>query len=82
MGASGVSAEKLDHTELTFGKYRGRTPDWVSERDPSYIVWMYEKFKHPVCSELLYKACQLDLSEARAEAAVDERMGRYGNDDF
>ena len=35
----------LDHTPLTFGRYRGQTPDEVSEHDPSYVVWMYNNIK-------------------------------------
>lgn len=53
------SAElKLDKTPLNFGKYRGLTPDEVSEVDPSYIVWMYEKYSPKRCSNFLYTACQ------------------------
>ena len=52
---------KLDKTPLTFGKYRGKTPDEISEIDPSYIVWMCKSIKdRPTCSEFLYECCLYD----------------------
>ena len=39
--------EDLDHTPLTFGKYKGQTPDEISEHDPSYIVWLYNNISPP-----------------------------------
>ena len=51
----------LDKTLLTFGKYRGMTPDEVSEHDPSYVVWMYETIKPKKCSSFLYECCMHDL---------------------
>lgn len=57
-------AESLDHTALTFGKYRGATPDQVAAIDPGWLVWAYENIKDkPVCSKLLYDACQEDEAE-------------------
>lgn len=49
---------KLDKTPLPFGKYRGMTPDEISEEDPSYIVWMYETIKPKRCSRFLYSVCK------------------------
>ena len=55
---------KLDKTPLNFGKHRGKTPDEISEIDPSYIVWMYEKIKNrPTCSHFLYECCLCELDE-------------------
>ncbi len=52
---------KLDKTPLTFGKYRGKTPDEISEIDPSYIVWMCKSIKdRPTCSQFLYECCLYD----------------------
>ncbi len=51
----------IDETPLIFGKYRGRTPDWISERDPSYIIWMWEEFDNPPCSRALYRWCCADI---------------------
>lgn len=56
--------EKLDHTPITFGKYRGKTPSEIADADPGYIIWCYEAWaqggRKPPCSKLLYKACQAD----------------------
>ena len=48
----------LDHTPLTFGKYKGQTPDEISEHDPSYVVWLYNNIKPHKCSEWLKKVCE------------------------
>lgn len=51
-------AEQLDHTPLTFGKYKGKTPDQVSNYDPNYLVWLYDTVTDkPTCSKLLRDAC-------------------------
>ena len=57
----------LDKTLLTFGKYRGMTPDEVSEYDPSYVVWMYETIKPKRCSYFLYECCLRDLKPDEEE---------------
>ena len=57
----------LDKTPLTFGKYRGMTPDEVSEHDPSYVVWMYETIKPKKCSSFLYESCMRDLKPDEEE---------------
>ena len=51
----------LDHTPLTFGKYKGQTPDEISEHDPSYIVWMYNTVRPHKCSKWLKEACEYDV---------------------
>lgn len=52
----------LDHTPLTFGRYRGQTPDEVSEHDPKYLVWMYDTVKNrPTCSKTLRDNCENDV---------------------
>lgn len=56
--SSGKSPEELDHTPLTFGKYRGMTPSELGEVDPQYVCWMFETVKDKnTCSALLYKDC-------------------------
>ena len=62
-----MTADELDHTPLTFGKYGptcpggALTPDQVSQKDPNWLVWAYENVKDkPVCSKLLYLACLED----------------------
>ena len=57
----------LDKTPLTFGKYKGMTPDEVSEQDPSYVVWMYETIKPKKCSSFLYESCMRDLKPDEEE---------------
>jgi len=47
----------IDDTPLKFGKHAGLTPNEVAEKDPSYIVWMYDEFDEPPCSEDLYEEC-------------------------
>jgi hypothetical protein len=48
--------EMLDFTPLTFGKYRGKTPEYVAENDPGYLRWMYETVTDKAtCSYALYR---------------------------
>jgi hypothetical protein len=65
----------LDHTPLKFGKHAGKTPDQISEIDPSYIVWMWNEWKAsgkpPPCSKLLYVACENERNERDAERDFD-----------
>lgn len=66
-------ASDLDHTPLTFGKYRGKTPNDVSESDPRYIVWLYETVKdRDTCSQLLYKECKGDPELSKLRAILDD----------
>jgi len=56
-------ANDLDHTPLTFGKYRYRTPNQVAEIDPSWIVWAYNNVTNKnVCSKLLANECERTLN--------------------
>lgn len=51
--------EELDHSPLTFGKYKGKTPDQVSSIDSGWLVWAYENVTNKtVCSKLLYNECK------------------------
>lgn len=52
----------LDRTALRFGKYKGRTPEWVAENEgykgKSYLTWAYETVGNfDVCSAALYRDC-------------------------
>lgn len=58
LGAPLPTADDMDHTPLDRGKYRGRTPDQISQIDPGYIVWLYETVKPLKCSEVLYRDCR------------------------
>ena len=62
--------EDLDHTPLTFGKYKNQTPDEISEHDPSYIVWLYNNISPPKCSEWLKEACEYDVQYD--EGSIDD----------
>ena len=66
----------LDHTPLTFGRYRGQTPDEVSEHDPSYVVWMYNNIKPEPCSEWLKETCENEVSNMDDD---DETKECYGD---
>ena len=28
---------------ITFGKYKGKTIDWIAEHNPGYIVWLHDE---------------------------------------
>lgn len=49
----------IDDRPLSFGKYRGKTPNQVGDYDPSYICWMFENIPDS-CSAALYEVCRLD----------------------
>lgn len=68
----------LDETPLTFGKYKGKTPDEISDLDPSYIVWMYDTIKPHLCSEAMYKYCKRELKEYEQEKEDDRNFGLDG----
>ena len=63
MSTSTAEDIKLDHTPLPFGKYKGKTPDEVSEDDPGYIKWVYENIKPKKCSQWLYEVCVNQMTE-------------------
>lgn len=54
----------IDHTPLTFGKYKGKTAEEVSIKDPAYIVWMFKNVSGKnTCSEALYRDCLQEIEE-------------------
>lgn len=57
------SPEDLDDTPLTFGKHQGKTPDEISEEDPSYIVWMWETVEVKHCSRGMYNYCKAQAGD-------------------
>jgi len=79
-----------DATPLSFGKYRGRSPDWIAENDPQYLVWAYGKIKNrTVCSFPLAKSCGYVDFTGRDPSAADlpladrnekERTNPYSKD--
>lgn len=50
-------SQELDDTPITFGKYKGKTPDEISDVDPKYIIWLWEDTNLGVCSEAMYDYC-------------------------
>lgn len=52
-----------DDIPLTFGRYKGKTPNEIAEFCPAYIAWAYENVKRKVCTEKLYQACDRDADD-------------------
>jgi uncharacterized protein (DUF3820 family) len=52
-----IPEHERDDTPISFGKYKGMTPNDLSEIDPKYIIWMYENFSGS-CSKDLYMNCE------------------------
>jgi uncharacterized protein (DUF3820 family) len=71
----------LDHTPLNFGKYKGKTPDEISEHDPSYIVWMYNNIKPKPCSEWLMEVCKADIAYLEDDDDDYDDLTGLGQDD-
>lgn len=71
-------AAELDNTQLTFGKYKGHTPEEVSVIDPSYVVWMFDNIKPAKCSKELRDGCEWELREGEAESEFDRQAERFG----
>lgn len=40
--------KSIDDKPLTFGKYKGKTPNELLEEDPGYLVWMMNNFENGV----------------------------------
>lgn len=59
-----------DHTPLNFGKYKGLTPDEISEFDPEYIVWAWKSVHPRISSYWLYQTCKDDLRDGDTEDEV------------
>lgn len=85
------SGEDLDHTPLTFGKYKGVTPSELATVDPQYIRWMYEEVKNkPTCSKVLYDDCagkkapavkSWKKPEAATSPKIKDHFDSYGDED-
>lgn len=73
-----TSADKLDHTPLTWGKYKGKTPDQIAETDPSYVVWMFDNVVNQnTCSKLLADACRADDMDDEEDHAKQQAFGPF-----
>lgn len=62
--------ELLNDEKLTFGKYRGMTPNQLVRIDPSYLAWAYRTVGSHLCSERLYK-------QAKEKARATHRGGMW-----
>ena len=53
--------KNIDNVKLSFGKYKGITPNEIYLIDPKYIIFLYEKRKYEnykkFCSYKLYCEC-------------------------
>lgn len=70
-----MDAENLDHSPMNRGKYgpakgNPRTPNWVAEHDPSYMVWAFNAWADKPCSPLLYRECVKDADDNRRSVRV------------
>jgi hypothetical protein len=66
----------IDHTPLTFGKHRGKTPEHVAEEDPSWLKWAFETIKDKgICSQALYRDCVKDVQASRKDNGEDGEDG-------
>lgn len=45
----------IDNIPLSFGKFKGKTPNEICEQQPSYICWMWEEMDDAPCSEDCYE---------------------------
>jgi hypothetical protein len=70
-------ANDLDNTPVTFGKYKGHTPEEISVVDPGYIVWMFDNIKPAKCSKELRDGCEWELRESQAESEFDRQSERF-----
>jgi len=61
--AAKKNVSNIDHIRLNFGRHNGKTPDQVSVIDPNYIIWMWDKFDDPPCSEALYNFCKVEAAK-------------------
>jgi hypothetical protein len=68
-----VNLGNPDETVLTFGKYKGLQPKYLADRDPSYIVWIWECHNdgEAIVSKELYERCRREM-EGREEDDDDQ----------
>lgn len=82
VGLPEVRPEDLDHRPVQFGKYkkRGLTPSQIAERDPGYIVYMYEynntSGSYKPCSKALYEDCKAEIRNGQDYDEEEEELLR------
>lgn len=54
-----------DKEPLGFGKYTFNSPEDISDKDPQYIIWLYEKHTSgkDIVSRDLYNSCVMAVEE-------------------
>jgi len=62
----------IDKRPIQFGKYRGKTPEEISDLDPDYLLWMYQNVKPTPCTKSLADACQQDEYDDDYARGVDQ----------
>lgn len=68
-----MQGEDKDCTPLTFGKYKGETPDEISDHDPGYIVWAWENLEFKPCSRAMYYLCLKDKNDNSFEKEISQK---------
>ena len=66
----------IDSIPLSFGKYINQTPEQVAERDPQYILWMYDNIKPKPCTKQLRDYCEMDIRDEE-EIIKENRWSIY-----
>lgn len=67
----------IDNIALTFGKYKGKTPNEVALIDPSYITWMHD-VRPEVCTKHLAIGCELiDYDEELEQDLTEHHLDIY-----
>lgn len=56
-----VKLPDIDDRPLTFGKYKGETPNEISRKDPQYLAWIYDNVTPCPVSKDLYNLIELGL---------------------
>ncbi len=52
---------------ITFGKFKGKTFDWIAENEPSYIIWLSEEGIVKFSDEILDAAIMDDMNNTPPE---------------
>ena len=47
---------------ITFGKYKGKTVDWIAANDPSYIIWLNDEQVVDFPAEIVEAAIMDDMN--------------------
>lgn len=66
MAAFSFTATDIDDTPLTFGKFKGMTPNQIAQEDDGtkWLRWAFDTIKDkPICSRELALACEQDDRE-------------------